>query len=152
MSLRWLSPLVAASLVALPLAGQSVEQKNAVKLVKDAIAYGNANGKDKLFKEASMVGGKFHVTSESSLYVLIYDLKGVCMGHGFKVNQVGSNRFQVQDKDGKFYIQEFLKLAKEKGSGWVDYKYENPATKKLENKTTYVELWGEYVVGCGVYK
>ena len=48
MSLRWLSPLVAASLVALPLAGQSVEQKNAVKLVKDAIAYGNANGKDKL--------------------------------------------------------------------------------------------------------
>ena len=91
-----------------------------MKVVKDAIALGTSGGKDKLFKEVNMASGKFHVNSESSIYVAIYDLNGVVM-------------------------------AKEKGSGWVSYKHEDPATKKLAPKNTYVELWGDLVVTCGVH-
>lgn len=146
----YLTPL--AVIGALDLTAQAADQKDAIKLVKEAIAYGNANGKDKLFREVSMVNGKFHVTSENALYVLIYDANGVCVAHGFRVTLVGTNRSQVKDLSGKYYVQEMLKTAHEKGSGWVDYKFENPATKQLENKSTYVEKWGEFVVGCGIYK
>jgi signal transduction histidine kinase len=142
--------LLAAS--ALVLGAQSADKAKAIQLVKDAAAYGQANGKDKLFKEVSMVTGKFHVASEQELYILIYDLNGVCTAHGFRPNQIGTNRFEVKDKDGKAFIQEFIKIAKEKGKGWVDYKFENPATKKLEPKSTYVELWNNHVIGCGIYK
>ena len=142
--------ILAAS--AIVLGAQSADKEKAIQLVKEAAAFGKANGKDKLFKEVSMMGGKFHVTSEKALYVLIYDLNGICAAHGFKPTQIGVNRFAVKDVDGKAYIQEFIKTAKEKGKGWVDYKYENPATKKLDAKTTYVELWDGYVIGCGIYK
>ena len=122
-----------------------------MKVVKDAIALGTSGGKDKLFKEVNMASGKFHVNSESSIYVAIYDLNGVVMGHGYTPTKVGTNRLQTKDVDGKVYIQEFIKVAKEKGSGWVSYKHEDPATKKLAPKNTYVELWGDLVVTCGVH-
>jgi signal transduction histidine kinase len=39
------------------------------------------------------------------------------------------------------------------GSGWVDYKWPNPITNKIEDKTSYVERMGtNYFVGVGVYR
>jgi signal transduction histidine kinase len=34
----------------------------------------------------------------------------------------------------------------------VDYKYPNPTTGKILNKTSYVEFLDGWVVGCGIYK
>ena len=36
--------------------------------------------------------------------------------------------------------------------GWVDYKFPNPKTSKIEQKTTYVEGLDGWILGCGVYK
>jgi signal transduction histidine kinase len=49
-------------------------------------------------------------------------------------------------------IQEMVKVAKEKGSGWVDFKWPNPVTKAVEAKSGYVERAGDLLVGSGVYK
>jgi signal transduction histidine kinase len=39
------------------------------------------------------------------------------------------------------------------GSGWVDYKWPNPLTNKIEDKTSYVAKLGEgYFVGVGVHQ
>ena len=43
-------------------------------------------------------------------------------------------------------------LAKTKGKGWQDYKFTNPVSKKIEQKSAYIEKVDDLIVGCGVYK
>jgi cytochrome c len=43
-------------------------------------------------------------------------------------------------------------VAKTKGTGWVDYKWVNPVSKKIEPKSTYIQKGDEYFLGCGIYK
>lgn len=38
------------------------------------------------------------------------------------------------------------------GKGWLDYKWLNPATSTMEQKSTYVEKLDDMVIGCGIYK
>lgn len=39
-----------------------------------------------------------------------------------------------------------IKVAKEKGSGWVTYKFPHPTTKKLQDKTAYIEAVKQYTM------
>lgn len=59
---------------------------------------------------------------------------------------------EVPDTDGKLFRKEIVEVAKNKGSGWVDYKYMNPETKKVEHKTTYILKVEDTIVCCGTYK
>lgn len=43
-------------------------------------------------------------------------------------------------------------VAKEPGSVWVDYKWPNPLTNKIADKSSYIEKMGDYFVGVGIYK
>jgi cytochrome c len=43
-------------------------------------------------------------------------------------------------------------MAKAKGTGWVDYRYKNPQTGKIESKTTYLQKVGDMILCCGAYK
>jgi cytochrome c len=59
----------------------------------------------------------------------------------------------LKDQDGNYLIREMVKIAKTSGSGWVDYKWPNPITNKIEDKSSYVEKMGkDYFAGVGVYK
>ena len=58
----------------------------------------------------------------------------------------------MPDASGKKYRREIIDLAAKKGSGWVDYQYKNPATGKLEPKTTYILRVGDIVLEAGIYK
>jgi signal transduction histidine kinase len=135
------------------LAAQAQEDRNrAQSLVKEAVAFAKKNGKDVLLKETNQAQGRFHVKSGDELFIFIYDVKGVCLASGFQPQVVGMNRFNLKDSDGKFFFQEMITLCGTKGSGWVDYKYPNPKTGKVEAKTSWVENLDGWVVGCGVYK
>jgi len=48
-------------------------------------------------------------------------------------------------------VREFIAVGR-RGGGWVDYKYTNPSTKIIAEKTSYVEEYQGVVFGCGVYK
>ena len=124
----------------------------ALALVKEAVAFGKKNGKEALVKETNQGQGRFHVKTGDDLYVFIYDMAGVCQAIGFQSQMVGVNRWGVKDPDGKLFLQEMLSVAKTKGSGWVDYKYPNPKSGKIEDKTSYVENLDGWMVGCGIYK
>ena len=39
-----------------------------------------------------------------------------------------------------------------KGKGWQNYKWTNPQTKKIEDKTAYIEKVDDMIFGCGAYK
>jgi cytochrome c len=60
----------------------------------------------------------------------------------------------MKSPDGKFFAREFIQVAKTTGTGWVDYQWVNPQTKKIENKTSYVmRVPGmDVLIGCGIYK
>jgi signal transduction histidine kinase len=124
----------------------------AMATVKEAIAYGKKHGKEALLKEVNTAAGRFHVKSGDDIYVFVYDMQGLCLGMGFQTAAIGTNRWEIKDPDGVFILQEFIKTVKTKGSGWVDYKFPNPKTNKMDQKTTYVEGMDGWVLGCGVYK
>ena len=64
----------------------------------------------------------------------------------------GHAYFTLKDPDGVMIIKAFINTAKTSGKGWVDYKYPNPITNKLDQKSSYVELYEGLILGCGMYK
>lgn len=121
----------------------------AVALVKKAVAYINANGKEEAFAEISNPNGQF---VDRELYIFVYDLNGQCMAHGLNQKMIGKVLIDLTDPDGKKFNKELIEVAKSKGKGWVDFKFTNPLTKKIQDKTGYVELCQDVVIGSGIYR
>lgn len=122
---------------------------DAEALVKKAVAFYKSSGKEKALAEFSNPKGQF-VNGE--LYIFAYDLNGLCVGHGANQKMIGKELLEMKDPDGKAYVQERIQIAKTKGKGWQDYKFTNPVSKKLEQKTAYIELVDGIILGCGTYK
>ena len=120
----------------------------AKKMVEEAIAYIKTNSQEKAFAEFNNSKGKF---VDRDLYITVYDLNGTCLARGANPELLGKNLIDSKDPDGKFFIKERMELAKTKGSGWQDYKFTNPLSKKTEHKTFYFERYKDLVVGCGAY-
>jgi len=129
--------------------GAAASQKDAMALVEKAAAFVKANGKDAALKEFSKAKGQF---DKGELYVFAYDMNATIVAHPKNPKLIGKNLLDVPDTDGKFFRKEIMETARTKGSGWVDYKYLNPETKKVEAKTTYVLKVGDLVLCCGTYK
>ncbi|MEW6766273.1 MAG: cache domain-containing protein [Pseudomonadota bacterium] len=86
------------------------------------------------------------------LYPFVYNLKGEVVAHGQNERMVGKNMIENTDADGKPMVKERLELAKTKGTFWQDYKWKNPVTKKVEQKSSYCETKGELIICAGIYK
>lgn len=103
----------------------------------------------KAFQAFSDPNGPFQV---KDLYVFCMDMNGVMLAHGKKPELVGKNLFEF-NKYGDLLFQDMIKVAKEKGSGWVDYKWPHPQTKKVQEKTSYIEKVNDrFFCGVGAYK
>jgi cytochrome c len=118
-------------------------------MVKKAVAYYKANGRDAAFAEFSTPKGKF---VDRDLYILVYDLNGKCLAHGANQKMIGLDLLEMKDPDGKAYVKERVEIAKTKGKGWQEYKFTNPVSKKIEPKTAYLEKVDDVIIGCGAYK
>ncbi|HUI11279.1 MAG TPA: cache domain-containing protein [Bacteroidota bacterium] len=118
-------------------------------LVKRAIAFVKANGKEKAFEEFSNPKGKF---VEGDLYIFVYDMTGKCLAHGGNARMVGKDLMDLKDADGKLFVKERVDMATSAGKGWQNYKWNNPAVNKIENKTAYIEKFEDIIVGAGAYK
>jgi signal transduction histidine kinase len=122
---------------------------NATALVQKAESFIQANGKDTAFIEFTNRQGQF---VNGDLYIFAVDFNGVTLAHGGNAKLVGKAMLGLKDAGGKYFIKEFIKVAKAEGNGWVDYKWVNPQTKKIENKSTFVQKVDDYFIGCGIYK
>ena len=89
---------------------------------------------------------------DRDLYVVVYGLDGMSLAHGANPKQAGVMLIDRKDIDGKEFIKERVEMAKAKASFWQDYKFQNPASKKVEPKTMYCERLNETAVCAGVYK
>lgn len=148
---RHLRALLLLPALVLPLAAQDGTPAEAEALVKEAIAYAKANGKEAAFKEITKKDGRFQKYG-GELYVFVYDMDGKVLAHGQGASKVGVNQFKAKDPDGREFVKERIELAKTKGKGWHDYKYINPKTGVKEPKTSYIEVWNGCIFGAGIYK
>jgi len=144
-----LAVLIAIGLFSFVFLSHAADRDDAKTLVKRAAAYVQYQGKEKALAEINTPNGMF---DKGELYVFAYDLQGVMLAHPKNPALIGQNLIAVPDAEGKLFRKEIVEKAKSKGSGWVDYIYLNPETKRQEHKSTYFQKVGDIIICCGVYK
>ena len=129
----------------------AADKEEAVALVEKAADMFKSAGKDKTLAAISDPKGPF---VNGALYVFAYDMSGVIVAHPMNPKLVGKNMLEVKDADGKAFSKDFVATAKSaSGKGWVDYRWTNPVSKKIEAKSSYVQRVSDnYFLGCGIYK
>ncbi|MFH0975438.1 MAG: cache domain-containing protein [Spirochaetota bacterium] len=116
---------------------------NGLDFIKD-------NGENTAFMEFTSKKGKF---TKGEYYIFVVDFEGKVLAHGGDEKLVGKSMYNLKDSDGDFFVRKFIDLAKIKGEGWVNYKWANPVTKKIDLKSTFVKTvpGKKYFLGCGIY-
>jgi signal transduction histidine kinase len=143
--------LLATLLTALPFAAvmaAAPSKDEVVAVVKKAVEYYKANGKDKALAEFNKKDGLF---AKGEDYVDVHDTGGTCVAHPISPAKVGVNRLDQSDSAGKFYIKELIDAAKQKPSGWIEYVMKNPTTGKLQDKMAYWEVHDGLIFKAGTY-
>jgi cytochrome c len=87
------------------------------------------------------------------MYVFVQTMDATMTYHGANTKLVGKNFAEVKDSSGKEFNKEMIAAAK-KGTGWVDYQWAHPVSKKVEDKTSYIVRVNkpDGFVGVGIYR
>jgi signal transduction histidine kinase len=120
----------------------------AVALVKRAVAHIAAAGLQTACDDFDDPNGGFIF---DQFYVSVVHLNGARLANGMEPWKRGENILDIRDVDGKPYVRYMLTRARDNGFGWIQYKWKNPTSEKIELKTTYFEVVQGAVVNCGVY-
>jgi cytochrome c len=130
-------------------AAEPSPKEEAVAMVKRVQEKFKKDGPEATFKAVmDKTTGEFH---DRELYPFIYDLNGINVAHGARPALVGKNLISLKDQDGKYLMKEMIEIAKGPGSGWMHYMFPNPFTGTVQQKSTYVERMGDYLVGVGIW-
>lgn len=88
------------------------------------------------------------------LYPFVMSFDGIMKFH-LSDKLINKNMLDVKDASGKEFGKDMVAAAKSaKATGWVDYEWMHPATKKVEDKTSFVMRvpGADMFVGVGVYR
>lgn len=130
-------------------AAQGGTADEAKALVDKAVALIQDSGQEKAFEAFNDPAGGFVM---KDLYIFVIDMSGKILAHGAKADLIGKNLMGLKDVDGKLPIKDMVEMAKTQSEGWVDYKWPNPMTNSMGNKSTYFRKVGDILVCCGIYK
>jgi methyl-accepting chemotaxis protein len=90
---------------------------------------------------------------DRDLYIVAIDRRNnTLVASGATPQLVGHDILGLKDSDGKYFAKEVVALAARQKNGWVDYKFEHPVTRRILQKSTYVEAAGDLIIQCGIYK
>jgi cytochrome c len=138
--------LVSCLLAVAVQAGDHATPDEAKAMAIKAAQYLKDAGPDTAFAAFNDKAGSWH---DRDLYVFVNDASCKTFAHGGNQALVGKSLATLKDVEGKPFM---LEIAAIKDAGWVDYKWQNPLTKAIEAKTTYVVRVGEFSLGVGAYK
>lgn len=122
---------------------------DAISMVEKGLSYLQKNGKDALIKEINDKNPEF---IKGDIYLVVRAMDGTTLAHPNNPKLIGKNLVAIPDANGKFFRKEIIELAQSKGKGWVDYRFNNPVTKNMENKSTYLVKSGDIIIEAGIYK
>ena len=121
--------------------------KDAEAMVLKAVKHFAAAGKDKAFADFSTPAWV-----DRDVYIVVLDFSGKVVAHGTNAKLIGKDMMSAKDPDGVAFTAAMVEQAKTKGKGWTDYKFTDPATKKVLPKASYCEKQAEFAICAGIYK
>ena len=129
----------------------SAQARNVEKLVNEAAVLIEARGRSALV-EFRKPASKWW---SGSTYLFAYDIQlNVLLNPAFPERE-GTNPRGERDANGKAMHDEFLKVVRADGAGWVDYVFPRPGEKLPRRKWSYVKgvvIDGKpAIVGSGFY-
>lgn len=145
-----LIPLAIVALVSSAFSGMTGElgtREEATAMVQRVQEKFRTEGPDATFTAVTL-----KQLNDRDLYPFIVDWSGVTLASGGNSVLVGKNLMALKDQDGRYLTQEIIAMAQGPGKGWLTYKWPNPTTRLVEDKITYIEKMGAYVVGVGVWQ
>jgi len=128
---------------------RSEARDRAMELVRAGIAHLGSVGAQTAFNDFENRGGEF---IKGDYYLWVCDLNGIVHANGSNPKSRNQNYANLKDSHGKLFIQDVLRIARERGKGWVDYYWRNPVSKQDEPKSTYFERSGDLILLCGIYR
>ena len=143
-----MTTLAVALLAGTTLAFAGATKDDAVAMVKKTVALIKAEGTQKAYAEIDK-GGPF-VNGE--VYAVVQGFDGTTLAHATNSKLIGKNMADVQDVDGKYFAKDMGNLGRKEASFWYEFKFVNPATKKIQPKEMYCESLSQTIVCAGVYK
>jgi cytochrome c len=144
-----LAAFVALCLLAAPAAASSYgTREEAVAMLKRVQQKFAAEGAEATFKAITHTG-EFR---DRDLYPFVYTLDGWSVAHGANPKMVGKLWMSTRDQDGNHLIRDMVNIVRRGETGWVDFKWPNPLTHKIQDKSAYIDRLGDaYFVGVGIY-
>jgi len=133
------------------IAQERATKDEAVAMVESAIALIKSAGAEKAAKDF-MSDAKW---KKKDLYISMYQIKDgkvVVVAHGINEKLVGKDITDLKDADDKLFLREAMTKAAK--GGWVEYKWPDPATKKVHAKSSYIKAASgtDYAILVGVYQ
>jgi len=129
-------------------AGGAPTAADAQAMVKKAVVFVKANGKEKGYAEINNTQGQFRA---GELYLMVQGADGKVLAHGANEKLIGKMMMGAKDVDGKEFVREIIEAAKLKNGSWTEYKFTNPVSKKVEPKAMYCEHVDDAAFVCGGY-
>jgi len=127
------SCFLSVSIMVAPAIAQDKEAR-ALEIATAAAAHYGAVGETQAFKDFSDSSKGF---IDGEIYVVVVDMNHVIKHHAANPKLSGRDASKLKDPTGKLFVQEMVSLNKAGKSDWVDFRWTNPATKKIGNKRTY---------------
>jgi len=127
-------------------AAEFASYDEAKAMAERAVAFVKSEGKDKAFAAFNSGTDGF---KDRDLYVFVYAKDGVCVSHGANTAMVGKPLIGLKDADGKEIVKDIVAIPT---TGWVDYKWRNPATQEIMKKHAYIIHDGDVWFGVGAYQ
>ena len=87
-------------------------------------------------------------------YFFIINGRGISQLHSLRPQDEGHSVLELQDIDGKYLIKDMIELARQKGQGYINYKWPRPGTRAVETeKLSFVSYFKplDWIIGCGEY-
>ncbi|PCI29518.1 MAG: hypothetical protein COB67_03950 [SAR324 cluster bacterium] len=110
----------------------------------------------------SILQAKYQVLAKETIAKLRYGKDGYFWINDYQANMImhpikpslnGKNMAGLKDSQGVYFMQEFVKLAKTKGEGFVNYSWPKPGVEGERPKLSYIksfEPWA-WIIGTGIY-
>jgi cytochrome c len=125
-------------------------QEDDVKaLVDNAVTFTQEKGQDYSMKVFNALNGPFF---KGPLYIFVGNFNGQILAHPNKKLLEGT-QWETKDVKGNLFFQEMVAVAKNGGTGWVEYWWPHPDTKEETLKRSYIkrvpdlDIW----IGAGYY-
>jgi len=130
----------------------NAEDKKAVvtEMMSKVVAHFEEKGAEQSYKDFAVKDSEYF---KGEYYVVAFRIdNGNTEFHAVNAKLIGKNLTKLKDTDGVLFVAEMLKVAKNKGEGWVAYKWPHPETKKIAQKNSMIHAVGNIALMIGYYE